>query len=271
MRTGSKKVPGQAGRADRHDLYQRAVQNPEGDIEFICEIFREARGRDPLVLREDFCGTANLSSEWARGDPRRRAIGIDTSEETLAWAREHNLEPAGDDVARRVELVQASVLDVAGPKVDLVCAMNFSYCLLPSREELQRYFRLVRQALHDDGMFISELYGGTEAIVAGEEERECDGFTYHWEQERYNPITHEGVCHIHFSFPDGSRLDRAFSYDWRLWSIPEVRECLLEAGFSDIRVFWEQVDEEGTGTGQYLETTDEENQDTWLVYIVASV
>jgi hypothetical protein len=30
------------------------------------------------------------------------------------------------------------------------------------------------------------------------------------------------VCHIHFDFEDGSRLERAFSYDWRLWSLPEA-------------------------------------------------
>lgn len=269
MSADNRKELSMADQADRHDIYQRAVQNPEADIEFFQKIFREVRGRDPLTLREDFCGTAYLASEWVRSDPRKSATGVDTCGETLAWALGHNIEPAGEDVSRRIELIQASVLDNVGPVVDLVCAMNFSLCLLGTREELQRYLQLVRRSLATDGIFFSELYGGTEAIIAVEEERECDGFTYHWEQERYNPITHEGVCHIHFSFPDGSRIDRAFSYSWRLWTIQEIRECLLEAGFSDVRVFWEMVDEEGTGTGEYRETVEEENQETWLVYIVA--
>jgi len=260
-----------AERADRYDLYQRAVQNPEADIEFFTRIFRETRGRDPVALREDFCGTAYLATEWIRSDPERRATGVDNCGEALAWARENNIVGAGGDIGDRIELIEASVLDVEGPVVDIVCAMNFSYCLIRTREDLQRYFHVVRRSLADDGIFFSELYGGTEAIISIEEGRECEGFTYHWDQERYNPITHEGVCSIHFSFPDGSRIDRAFSYEWRLWSIPEIRECLIEAGFSDVRVFWEQVDEEGAGTGQYLETSEEENQETWLVYIVAPV
>jgi hypothetical protein len=257
--------------ADPHAIYQQAVQNPEADIEFFLRIFNEIQGREPLTLREDFCGTAYLASEWVRGDPRRLATGIDNSGETLEWALRHNIEPAGEDVAGRIELIESSVLDVTGPPVDLICALNFSFCLLRSREELRRYFTMVRSALKEKGMFVGELYGGTEAIIASEEERECVGFNYHWEQERYNPITHEGVCNIHFSFPDGSRLDRAFSYEWRLWSIPEVRDCLLEAGFDDVRIFWETVDEEGVGTGEYKETVEEENQETWLVYIVAPV
>lgn len=257
--------------ADRLEIYQEAVQNPEADIEFFLRIFDEIQEREPLSLREDFCGTAYMASEWVRGDPRRHAIGVDNSGNALQWARVHNIEPAGEDIASRIELIEASVLDVTGPPVDLICALNFSYCLLKSREELIRYFTLVRGALVEKGVFVSELYGGTEAIIASEEERECAGFNYHWEQERYNPITHEGVCNIHFSFPDGSRLDRAFSYEWRLWSIPEIRDCLFEAGFPDVRVFWETVGEGGVGTGEYRETVEEENQETWLVYIVAPV
>ena len=83
-----------------------------------------------------------------------------------------------------------------------------------------------------------------------EEERECDGFTYIWEQASFNPIDGMMDCHIHFTFPDGSRMDRAFSYRWRLWTLPELREMLAEAGFRDIVVYWEGTDEdanEGNG------------------------
>jgi hypothetical protein len=54
-------------------------------------------------------------------------------------------------------------------------------------------------------------------------------FTYLWEQALYDPVSGRLVCHIHFAFEDGSRLERAFSYDWRLWSLPEIRE-LLDGG-----------------------------------------
>ncbi len=41
----------------------------------------------------------------------------------------------------------------------------------------------------------------------------------------------ETLCHIDFKFEDGSVQKRAFSYDWRLWILPEIREVLAEAGF----------------------------------------
>ncbi len=246
-----------------------AVQNPESDIEILTARFRERRGRDPIVLREDFAGTAWLSAEWAKSDERRRAVAVDIDAAALAWGREHNLEPAGEEVAARVELVEADVREVSGYPADVVMAMNFSFYALHTRADLLRYLAGVREAIGDEGILILEMYGGTEAIIATEEEREGDGFTYHWEQESYNPLTGFTRCHISFTFPDGSRRERAFTYDWRLWSLPEVRDCLTETGFSDIRFFWQQVDEEGDGTNEYLETVEEENQETWLVHVVA--
>ena len=56
------------------------------------------------------------------------------------------------------------------------------------------------------------------------------------------------ICHIHFKFKDGSRIKKAFSYDWRLWTLPEIREVMEEAGFSNTRVYWEDEDEEGEGS-----------------------
>ena len=268
---GRKSERKMAERADRYEVYQKAVQNPETDMGIFLETYRDMRGKLPRVIREDFCGTAFVSTEWVKGDPERRALAVDRDSEPLEWGFEHNIRPAGKGVEERIELICSDVLEVETPPVDIVCAMNFSFYALKMRRDLHRYFGRVRSSLKSDGLFIFELYGGTEAIIATEEERDGEGFTYRWEQERFNPLTHETRCHISFSFPDGSRLDRAFTYDWRLWSIPEVRDCLNEAGFSNIRVFWEAVDEDGVGTGEYRETTEEENQETWLVYIVASM
>jgi hypothetical protein len=259
-----------ARNADRWEIYQKAVQNPGSDIGIITERFREMRGREPLSLREDFAGTALLSAEWVRGDANRRAVAVDIDEEALTWGAEHNLAPLGEEAAGRVELVAADVREVRGYRADVVSAMNFSFNALTSRADLLRYLAGVHEAIGPEGILVLEMYGGTEAIVATAEEREGDGFTYHWEQERYNPLTGETRCHIGFTFPDGSQLKRAFSYDWRLWTLPEVRDCLTESGFSHISIFWEQVDDEGAGTGEYVETAEEENQETWLVYIVAA-
>jgi hypothetical protein len=164
--------------------------------------------------------------------------------------------------------------------VDLTCAMNFSYCAFHTREELRAYFAAVREGLREDGAFFIELYGGMEAIQTVEDHRAVDDFTYIWEQASFNPIDHSTVCHIHFEFEDGSRLSKAFTYDWRLWSIPELREIMREAGFRSVQVFWEEVEDEDEsdpdgdvleGTGEYVRVTEVENQDSWLVYVVAFV
>ncbi len=272
--------PSMAQQADKHALYEKSVQAPEFEVEFFTDRFQELRGRDALVMKEDFCGTALLSVEWCKSDPRRRAIGVDLCPDTLAWGRQNNIQPAGSDVAERLTLVEANVLDVAEPKADITCAMNFSYNIFKSRDDLRRYFQAARQGLNSDGLFILDIFGGTECIDVNLDEREVDGeeFTYEWEHAKYNPITNEILCHIHFEFPDGSRLDKAFTYDWRLWSIQELHEILLEAGFSKVRVYWEEYEDDGDednefmeGTGNYYETTEVENQESWLTYIVAEV
>ncbi len=62
-------------------------------------------------------------------------------------------------------------------------------------------------------------------------------------------------------------MKKAFTYDWRLWSIPEVRECLLEAGFSKVEIWWDPV-EDDEKDDYYRVSEEEENQEGWLVYIV---
>ncbi len=259
-----------AASADRHLLYQEAVQSPPADIEFFTHVFGELRGRPPRSLREDFCGTALMSCEWIRSHPERRALGVDLDAPTLARACDLNRARLSEEERPRLSMVCADAREIDKSRADIACAMNFSFCVFKQRSVLRSYFDAVYGGLVDDGVFICELYGGTEAIIEFEEEREVDGFVFHWEQERFNPITNETLCHIHFEMEDRSKIKRAFTYDWRLWSIPEVRELLAEAGFTSSRVYWEAVDEDGDGTGEYSPTEEEENQEGWLVYIVAA-
>ena len=52
-------------------------------------------------------------------------------------------------------------------------------------------------------------------------------------------------CHIHFKFPDKTKIKNAFTYNWRLWTMVEIRELLSEAGFANVVVYWEGEDEDG--------------------------
>lgn len=259
--------PTLAERADRHELYEEAVQSPSSDIEFFLARFREHRNRDPRSFREDFCGTAFLSATWLEGADERTAIGIDLDRPTLDWGRERHF--SDPEIADRMTFLEQDVCSVVEPRVELACALNFSFCVFKRRAELLAYFQAVYAGLDDDGLFVTELYGGTESIVEIEEERECGDFTFIWEQEKFNPITNEVLCRMHFAFRDGSIVERAFTYDWRLWSLPEVRELLTEAGFERVDVYWEETDEEGDGNGIHHLAVEEENQESWLAYIVA--
>jgi len=259
-----------ASGADRHHLYQESVQDTESEIDFIEETWAALRKRPAELLREDFCGTANTACEWVRRDPQHYAIGVDLDPEVLEWGRINNLESLEPRQQSRIRLQQRNVLDSPGELADIVLAMNFSYYLFLSREDLLEYFRCIHAGLVDDGILFLDAYGGYDAPREIEEERECEGFTYVWEQASFNPIDATMTCHIHFRFPDGSRIDKAFSYYWRLWTLPEIRELLVEAGFSDVTVYWEGTDHKNNeGNGIYQPATVGDADPGWVCYIVA--
>jgi len=270
--TNVQRKPKLADHADRYVLYEQSVQDVDTEIEFLKETFEEARGRGALSLREDFCGTAQVACKWAASDPQCTAIGVDLDPEPLAWGEEHNRTPLPEAVRRRVRFVEGNVLDAPGENLDLVIAMNFSYWIFEDRETLRHYFQSVRESLADDGMFLIDVFGGQEAYDTCKESRKVGNFTYIWEQADFDPITSHAVCHIHFKFRDGSRLNRAFTYEWRLWTIPELRELLAEAGFSSSTVLWQGTDEEtGEGNDVFEPAERGEPDPAWIAYIQAQL
>jgi SAM-dependent methyltransferase len=260
----------QAQRADRYRLYQQSVQDVETEIDFIAETWAELRRRRARVLREDFCGTASTCCEWVRRESGHMAIGVDLDAAVLDWGRRHNLAALSADQRQRVQLLQEDVRHVRPDRADIVLAMNFSYYLFETRAGLKAYFENVLRGLAPDGIFFLDAYGGYEAPMEIEEPRECEGFTYIWEQASFNPIDSMMTCHIHFEFPDKSRLDRAFTYRWRLWTLPEIQELLAEAGFTRVEVYWEGTDEEtNQGDGIYRPARVGDADPGWVCYVVA--
>lgn len=259
-----------AQRADRHRLYEQSVQCAEAEIDFVDETFQSLRRRKARWLREDFCGTAAVCCEWVRRRPRNRALGVDLDPEVLEWGRRHNLGALPPGAARRIELLQGDVLKVRTEPVDIVLAMNFSYWTFKDRRSLRRYFRRARAALAADGLFMLDVFGGYDAFRVLRERTRHKGFTYVWHQASYRPVTGEYSCYIDFRFDDGSRLPRAFAYHWRLWTLPELRELLAEAGFARSTVYWQGYDEEtGEGNGEFTPTETGEPDAGWIAYIVA--
>ncbi len=258
----------QAEKADKHILYEKAVQCVEAEIDFVDATFKKLRKRKARILREDFCGTSNTSCEWVRRRDNNVAYSVDHDPDVLQWGRKHHIKKLKDEQQQRINIINADVVNSGVKPVDTVLAMNFSYWLFKRRDQLVRYFRSVYDSLVNDGVFFLDSFGGYEAFKEMKEKTRHDGFTYIWDQAHYNPITGEGLFHIHFKFKDGSKLNKAFSYDWRLWTLPEITEMLSEAGFK-VGVYWEGTGEDGDGNGVFELSTDGEADAGWIAYIVA--
>lgn len=263
----SKKPKFTAKTADRHELYQLSVQAPDYEVAMVEKMYKRIFKKRALTMREDFCGTALLCASWVKSNENRTATGVDFDGPTLDWGRTHNLTPLGD-AADRITLYQEDVRASRAGKFHVINALNFSYWVFRTRVDLRGYFQKVHEALEDQGMFFCDAYGGWEAQQPMLEPRKIKaGFTYTWDQDTFDPITHEVKNHIHFDFKDGTKIEKAFTYEWRFWTLPEIRELLLEAGFSDVKIYWDQADDDETE--EYKPTQRAENQPGWLAYIVA--
>lgn len=259
--------------ADKYELYQLAVQSPENDVEFLSKVFRKLTGRTAKHFREDFCGTALLSTEWVKQGREHTAEAFDLDPEPLAWGWARNVTTLGID-ADRVVLHQKDVRAKGNKPADLRVAQNFSYCTFKERATLLDYFKRVRSELAPGGLFAIDLYGGFESIEEMEEERKIEeGFTYVWDQAEYLPGSGQYTCYIHFRFRDGTEMKRAFTYEWRYWTMPEIKDIMREAGFSNVQSWFEQSnDDEGTGNGVYkLDETGRtcRNCAGWVAYLLA--
>lgn len=256
--------------ADKYVLYQQAVQSAGQDVEFLVETYKTLRGKQPKHFREDFCGTCLLSAEWVKLNNDNTTESYDIDPEPLAWGRENNLRPLGK-IAERVQQYQEDARNPSRQTPDVRCAQNFSYWVFKTRPEMLDYFKSVHADLADDGIFVVDLHGGPESIQELEEETEMDdeSFRYVWDQDSINPITSEAKLHIHFRFPDGTEMTDAFTYDWRLWGLTELKEILLDAGFSQVDCYWEGTDEDGeSGDGVFTISTVGDACLSYVAYLV---
>lgn len=254
---------------DKYDYYTKAVQSAEGDVVFLRKTYKELRKKDPKILREDFCGTFALSCEWVKLAPKFQAIGLDLDPEPLEYGKLNHLPKLKPDQQKRIQLKEANVLNPGLPVVDLAIAMNFSYFVFKSRDLMKKYFTNVYKSLRKDGVFIVDCFGGSQCYEAIEEPTKHRSFTYYWDQTGFDPVTNRALFYIHFKPKGQKKFERVFTYDWRMWSIPELRDLLTEVGFKRTHVYWEGTTRRGEGDGIFTRTEKGEACLSWIAYIAA--
>ena len=182
---------------------------------------------------------------------------------------ERDLASLNDEQKTRLTLLQQDVLEVREPQADCILALNFSYSVFHTRSALGAYVRNCFASLKPGGMLFADAWGGPDVLKRKVDKTKKGGFTYEWDQHKYDPISHRIECRIHFSFPDGTRKNSAFVYDWRLWTLAELRELFADAGFEDVHVLWEGTDHAtGGGNGVFKRKEVGDMDEAWIAIVV---
>jgi hypothetical protein len=113
-----------------------------------------------------------------------------------------------------------------------------------------------------------DCFGGQSCMEPNEHETEYDDFSYYWDQDTFDPLTNEAMFYIHYRPKGQKKIKNVFTYDWRLWSLPELRDLLEEIGFKNVHYYWEGTDEDGEGDGNFNKIEKGEICDSWVAYIV---
>lgn len=261
---------------DKYDLYELCVQSPLRDARFL----RAIHGNNPTILGEDFSGGGAISRQWVSIVPGGKAIAVDRDPEPLQRLQGRiGITVVCDDVTRATQ------------KADIIADLNFSICEIHARAALVAYFKHVLSRLKRGGTFVADIYGGTDAYYTGTLSQKKNGpagerITYDWEQRTTDPLTSRVVNAMHFrvfpAAPKGKakatrdansktvRFKDAFVYDWRLWSIAELREALSEAGFRSTEVFARFADATDNEDNLYVSpvASPDELGDSYSVYVV---
>lgn len=248
------------------DLYRLAVQHPLAEVAFVEHVWWHAHGEDsePMLLREDFAGTCAVAAAWVSSDPDRQAMAIELDAPTVAWAAQQFDDPD-------LHIVQADVMAVDEPAVDVTLALNFSVLIYHKEAALLGYLSHALSGLSDGGLLILDVFGGpglgepsVQALQIDPDEGGFEPFTYYWEQCGLDPQTSRIDCRIHFELAGGQRLGDAFIYDWRLWRPGQIIDLALQAGFLDASLWWSDPAE----PGRYKPVQEVPMGQDWVGYVV---
>lgn len=271
-----------AAAPDKYECYELCVQSPRHVVTFL----RGVHGERPTVLREDFSGTAAFSRRWVREGLTRgelcRSVAVDCDAGVVARAKELALALGCED-GIEFHLLNAIHAPVSpSDACDVVFVGNFTIGYVHRRSDLVAYLRRCRERLalggagFGGGVFVCDTYGGAGAFTIGGIERIHQSRGHHrihyaWRHESADPTTAMVRNSISFRVELEGQIIRehphAFVYDWRLWSIAELREALHEAGFRRSAVYKEVSLAPGESPAPVRDPR--ELGDDWVVLIAA--
>lgn len=264
IKSAKKKLP----EFDKYEYYIRSVQSPENDVLHLRDTYKELKKKTPRHLREDFCGTFANCCEWVKLHKDNHAYGVDLDPEPIYYGRKNYLSKLKASEAERVHIFEANVLSPDVPRADIIAALNFSYYIFKTRAALKSYFANCLRTLNEDGILLVDSFGGSQCQVANEEETVHKDFSYYWDQDLYDPVNNHGLFYIHFKRKGERKRQRVFTYDWRMWTILEIREVMEEVGFRKTHVYWEGTTKSGEGDGNFKRVNAGEECEAWIAYIV---
>lgn len=254
---------------NRFDLYELCVQAPGMSARFVDALL----GGAGAVIGEEFCGPASIARSYVSMGGGRRAVATDMDAEPLAHARVRAEEELSAGVRGNLSFSRCDVMEETS-RVRALVALNFAVCEMRDRGSLVSYLRHAHARLEGGGVYVADLYGGDNAMAEGSAEvvfeTETGDVLYEWRQVSANPLTGLVRNEINFELPDGARIERAFVYDWRLWTPAELADAFREAGFAGVEFhagFGGAVDDEGMPVPDPIVTADELGEE-WVVFVV---
>ena len=255
---------------DKYKYYIDSVQDAPQTAEHVSRFYKQLRGKPARILREDFCGTFAIASEWVRRNKANRAMGVDIDDEPIKWGMTHHAAFLSAQELKRLQILKADVRSPRIPPSDIIVAMNFSFFIFKARRDLLGYFKSCRQTLRKDGLLDPRLFRRDGNVGAQRRENDAREIYLLLGSASFDPITHHSLFHIHYKLRGKPKRKKVFTYDWRMWTLPELRYVLEDAGFKNSYVYWEGEDENGEGNGQFRKVTKAENCEAWIAYLVAA-
>ncbi|BBD60563.1 type 12 methyltransferase [Nostoc sp. HK-01] len=186
----------------------------------------------PARILDICCGTGQIAQRLLQKG--YQVTGIDSSEEMLRYARKN--APHAEFILEDARFFQFTSIFHA------VISTDVGLNLINTLEELQSVFQNVYQALRENGIFIFDLYVEELCIedwqttkIQGEA-KENNAWINQFDYDVETKIGCDRTTR--FELIDGQWQRFNMTFNWKLYSVTDVKSALAKVGFTDI-VFYD--------------------------------